>query len=142
MFHMDGPKCNGDESCPPGMHYYFDYATETESEAATVENLMNSVTCRMKRSPMFTSTGAFFGLSNYVTIIGSNNKQKVSTQANQRDFLQKRIDACSKSALTDSYNPAIPKTGDVNFLYVDFWSLGDVVEVVQSHNRALGTRGD
>ncbi len=61
----------------------------------------------------------------------SNNRlglpsRDVAEVINMKDFLQTRLDACTEMIGRRT-----------NLLAVDFWSIGDVVEVVNSNNAAL-----
>lgn len=61
----------------------------------------------------------------------SNNRvglpsRDVAEVVNMKDFLQNRLDGCTEIIGRRT-----------NLLAVDFWSIGDVVEVVNSNNAAL-----
>lgn len=145
MFHYNGPNTCNDETleyggCPYGLNYYFDYAVETEFEFTTVANIEDTAnSCKIQRGA-FRSTGAFFGVNNFLTVLSNTERKEASLILNQKDFAYKRIADCKESAEIDPYNPSNPKQGDVNFLFVDYWSFGDIIEVVQTHNEHLGWR--
>lgn len=123
LFHLNGPDCT-DGSCPNGFHYWFDYAAETDFEFTTASDFADtSTSCKVTRGSG--STREFFGVNSFVTPPTESEAETI----NSSDFLGARLQACSDA------------TGlDVNLMYVDFWNVGDLPEVVQTHNKALGQR--
>lgn len=69
-------------------------------------------------------TKAFFGVNTFLQVPFSLSAYKT---INSEDFLDDRIDACS------SLNSGL----DVNFIIVDFWHVGDLLQVVQTRNANL-----
>jgi hypothetical protein len=110
--------------CPIGFHYWFDYAAETEFEFTTASDVADTTnSCKITRGA--SSSLDFFAVTSFVTPPSENEAATI----NSRDFLEERMQACSES------------TGlDVNIMYVDFWHDGDLPEVVQTYNKALGQR--
>lgn len=123
LFHLNGPDCS-DGSCPGGFHYWFDYAAETEFEFATASEVADTTnSCKVTRGA--SSSLDFFAVNSFATPASRDE----SAIINARDFLEGHMQACSDSAGLD-----------VNVMYVDFWHDGDLPEVVQTHNKALGQR--
>jgi len=128
LYHYNGPTCDNDDevssSCPLGLHYYFDYVAETEFSFDSVADLQETESsCRITRG----STGkhrAFLGVNNFIKLPSLNK----APELNSFDFLSQRVQDCV----------AHNKGWAVSFLYVDFWSVGNVLEYVQEYNRELG----
>ena len=141
VFHLNGPTCReGESSCPDGLHYYFEYFQETEFQFETVDELLDvEQSCLVTRGAE-ASTGVFFAVNNFVTpqsaaaFLGESSPEVVARTVNARDFASERIQNCATFIAEGAYRGE----DDVNILYVDFWSVGDIVEVVQEHNRNLG----
>ena len=123
MFHYNGPTCPTANSCPPGLHYYFDYAMETKWEFATVSDILaTSNSCAFRGNPGV-SGKTFFGVNNFVT----SPDQAAARTLNSYDFAKTRIEECS----------AIHGNLDVNMIFADFWSEGELPKLAQDHNTAL-----
>ena len=125
LFHLNGPTSCANGACPDGFHYWFDFAAETEFEfldSSDFDNVARS--CEITRGGG--STRQFFAVTSFVT----PPRQSQSELINTREFLEARIDACSAA------NGGL----DVNLMYIDFWSIGDLPEVVQMRNKALVER--
>jgi len=139
-FHFNGPDCNQDGACPDGMHYYFRYFQETNWDFASIDALANTQeSCPVTRGAT-TSTGAFYGVNDMVTLkdaaaVDLDLLVEKATATNSYDFAKNRIQDCQQVLEAGTYFG----DDDVNVIYVDFWSLGDIVQVVQEHNRDLGT---
>lgn len=122
LFHLNGPTSCANGACPDGFHYWFDYAAETAFDfASTFELEATTTSCQVTRGAG--STKDFLAVTSFVT----PPDQDAAEVINARSFLESRIQACSQ------HNGGL----DVNLLYVDFWSVGDLPEVVQNHNKAL-----
>ena len=96
---------------------------ETESEFDAVEDLLD-----VANSCQVTSGGdgehkAFLGVNNFLKLPSRNNTPSL----NALEFLKPRVAACS----------AVNENTAVSFLYVDFWSIGKVLEYVNTHNMGL-----
>lgn len=105
------------------MHWYWRYASNTQFELSTLEDVADSAnSCTFQRTPGIYSK-TFFGLNNFVSI----PSQSTASVMNEYDYIANRIQTCS--ALNDDL--------DVNFVYVDFWSEGDLPRLVQDRNRAM-----
>lgn len=125
LFHLNGPNSCADGACPDGFHYWFDFAAETAFDFATVDELDDSSTsCEITRGAG--SSMDFFAVTSFLTPPSESESVAINAQA----ALESRIQACSQ------YNGGL----DVNVLYVDFWNIGDLPQVVQEHNKALAAR--
>jgi hypothetical protein len=102
------------------------YGFETNWDLSTVKDIQDyNKSCAVKTG--IASRPHTFMLNNHF----SNSRiglpsRAISEEINQKDFLQARLDACTEIVGRRT-----------NFLAVDFWSLGDVVEVVNNNNAAL-----
>jgi hypothetical protein len=126
VFHFRGPSCDEPGSCPPGLHWYNRYAIDTQwnlNSLAAVANSANS--CTFTRTPGAASK-TFFGLNNFISIPTQSDAQTM----NEYNYISDRIETCS--ALNDDL--------EVNFVYVDFWSEGDLPRLVQERNAAMALR--
>ena len=124
ILQHDGGSCQKGQ-CPEGVLDTYVYAGETPFDAKLIGGLMNLTdTCRVSRGDhrnSFFISNHFgndeYGLPSYSTAVEANTVQN----------LQIRLDAC---------NQMVGRR--VNFLVVDFWSVGNVLDVVNSYNMALG----
>lgn len=143
VFHLNGPDCQIDEEgegslCPDGMHYYFEYFQETEFEFDSVDALKDVGTSCLVTRGATSSTGVFFAVNNFVTSSTadafSTDVEATAAEVNALDFANRRIKKCAALIQEGPYRGE----GDVNVMYVDYWSIGDIVQVVQEHNQNLG----
>ena len=127
MFHYNGPSCTSTEPCPDGLHYWFDYAAETQYAFTSVSDIEDTaLSCQITRGTNETRK-IFFGVNMFVT----PPSQSAARTLNTMSFAGNHIKKCSQ--LNDN--------DDVNLLFVDFWSEGMLLpELVQEHNKALGSR--
>jgi hypothetical protein len=119
FFHYNGQTCQ-EVACPSGFHDWFVYAAETEfsfSEVAKVRDTANS--CAITRG---SSTAAFFGVNMFVT----PPSRTAASELNTLESTRTHMNACS------SLNAGL----DANVLYVDFWDVGSLPELVQIENEA------
>lgn len=126
MFQHDGPDCDAGE-CPTGFHNTYTYMFETPFNSSGFEGLMDfNATCVRSRGKYLTS--ASFMISNHFgeePPLGLPD-QSIAEQANLAENIRNRTDAC-----TEMLNRS------TNLLVVDFWSVGDTLEVVQEYNSLL-----
>ena len=128
MFHFNGPTCRAEGSCPRGLHYYFDFVAETEFSFTSVDDLLEiGTSCRVTRGGSGQHR-AFLGVNNFLSI---PSKAKTPT-INALEFVRPRVEACA----------AANDNRAVSFLYVDFWSIGDVLEYSRMHNSGLGANAN
>lgn len=67
----------------------------------------------------------FFAVNNFVTNILPS--KTAAAMVNKQDFLLKHIDACAEM-----------NNMTVNVVFIDFWNIGNLVQVAQEYNTALG----
>ena len=110
------------------MHYYLDYATNNDWQAETLAELRDTaVSCPFTRTPANAIQKTFFGMNNFVTPSTAPPPKSAADTSNSYEFIKDRIATCTE--LNNGQNP--------NFVLVDFWSKGDLVQVTQEHNAAL-----
>lgn len=108
---------------------------ESDFELASIQAILDSKTSCVVTRGASSSNGAFYAVNNFITTgtYGTDVPKKASMTANSYDFARNRIQACQSLA-----QPGLPGNTDVNFLFVDYWSFGDIVQVVQEYNKDLG----
>jgi hypothetical protein len=122
LFHYNGANCDADD-CPVGMNYYWDHAVDTQYSFRNLEELEDSTSsCNIIRGAD-RGSNHFFAVNSFVT----PSSQSTSETINSRDFANRRIDTCSR----------VNRNRTVTTYYVDFWSLGEVPQMVQARNAAL-----
>lgn len=125
VFQHNGPNCDEGE-CPEGVQGFWRYGFETNWDVSTANDLEDyQLSCAIITG--LASRENTFMLNNHF----SNNRvglpsRDVAEVVNMKDFLQNRLDGCTEIIGRRT-----------NLLSVDFWSIGDVVEVVNSNNAAL-----
>lgn len=125
IFQHDGGNCDIEGLCPRGVLSTYTYAFETTYRSRGVDALLNVTnTCLITRGD---HRNAFF-ISNHFAV----NRLKfpdyeIAEVVNSIQNLHMRLDACQE---------IVGKR--VNLLAVDFWSVGDVLEVVTSYNEGIG----
>lgn len=125
LFHYNGANCDADD-CPVGMNYYWDHAVDTKYSFRSLEEIsVTSTSCVIGRGAD-RGSNHFFAVNSFVAV----DKISTSVTINSKNFANRRIDDCS------SVNENLP----VTTYYVDFWSLGDVPQMVQARNAALVQR--
>jgi hypothetical protein len=122
FFIYNGAETCANTECPIGFHDWFRYAAETEFQFATVDAIKNNPvgSCTITRGGG--GTRDFFGVNVFVEIADP----EASAQLNEGSFLQQHLETCSTQNSKNS-----------NLVFVDFWSEGDVLAVVQAYNEAL-----
>ncbi|VEU36252.1 unnamed protein product [Pseudo-nitzschia multistriata] len=136
MFHKNGPNCNEDPgACPNQLLYYKDYVSDnTDREfrlPSEIEDRESS--CALQRPDNY-NENTLVGLSNYVSpanfkLYGKVNAKRHAEQLNQYYAIKDYVDTCSDIQGTD-----------INFVYNDWWGIGELIRLTQDHNsaRALG----
>jgi hypothetical protein len=129
LFYINGPNGNGIH--PSGIHYFYDYAMETEYSYATVDELRTNILngCAIHRGA--TSTRDWLMMNAFVT---ANSppfgqvapSQDAAEEINTIEFCQDLLTECE--SVHDK---------QVNIISVDFWKSGNLPELVQLHNSAL-----
>lgn len=124
LFHSQGPTC-ANITCPPGMHHWGEYGRETDEVNQDRDVDAMSEQCHLNgEHPLVKESRQFHGLNHYVPT--ENRNQVASKKLNSYGFLSTRIESCAKK------HPKIA----FNFVSVDHFSVGDVVEFVQRQNKA------
>ena len=125
LFQHSGPDCITNPTlCVSSIQTFHDFALETKyafNSVAEVEDENNS--CVGDRGT--TGTKEFYSVNNFVanSLLTTPSKEG-SEVVNEKSFLKKRLAECKT------------KTGfKANFINVDFWHLGDVIEVTQEENK-------
>jgi hypothetical protein len=112
--------------CPYGFHPWFMHAAETEFSFRTVQDIQEiPKSCRITRGGS-SGRNEFFGINLFITPARFVPTWK---RINRYSFIQSHIDQCL------SYNQ---KTF-VNVIFVNYWGVGDVLDVVYDMNAALST---
>lgn len=121
FFHHEGPTDCSNGKCPPGFHYWFQYASETQFSFDSVGDLKNyGRSCAITRGG---SAVDFFAVNAFTTPASELDARTI----NQYAFLNNHVDTCSN----------INGGRMVNFVSQDYWSIGDGPKVVQDKNKAL-----
>mmetsp|Transcript_825 Transcript_825/g.1962 ORF Transcript_825/g.1962 Transcript_825/m.1962 type:complete len:413 (+) Transcript_825:58-1296(+) len=127
FFHYNGINCR-DTPCPPGMHFWYEYAAETEFSFSSVDALRDPVaSCTVTRGGNLEREPAsrtFFSINNFVT----SPSQSAAEVVNEYEFAKNKMAECKTQ-----YNNL-----DANSILVDFWQSGDMVQLQQDTNEARG----
>ena len=139
FFHYNGESCtklditsNNDTTttvinypCPYGFHPWFLYAAETEFDFRLVKDVQDTPrACRITRGS--SGFNHFFGINIFITPARFVPTLK---QVNRYTFIKSHVDECL------SYN----NKSFVNVILVNYWGVGDVIDVVSDMNAALPT---
>jgi len=122
FFHYNGEEACFVMDCPPGFHDWFTFAAETNFSFQEVSDIEDdpSGACAITRGE--NGLRNFFG----VNIFLEQPDPEASTILNSRSFMENHLTTCG------AQNNQPP-----NLALVDFWSLGDVVPVVNDFNANL-----
>ena len=124
VFYHNGPDCSDSSSseCHPKIHEFFDYAHETEWAFDSKSDLNNySSSCPATRGNYGTKN--FYSVNHFLTEWYGPTPLQAS-ETNSEEFLENRIVGCKQ------------QTGEAaNFMNIDFWHTGDLLEVTQSENK-------
>jgi hypothetical protein len=122
LFFVYGGSEDCNRRCPAGFHDWYTYAAETESSFTSVGDIKDDPTGACEIALGEKGTRDFFGINVFIDFPSFESSAELNTES----FLIERLETCS------SQNGLDP-----NLLSVDFWSEGDVLEVVYAHNEAL-----
>ena len=125
MFHYNGPDCKTEGVCPDGLHYYYDYASDTDWDNDSVASIQDTANSCLLRSNGGANTDIFVGVNNFII----PPSEDASGTLNSYSEANNLIDTCSAVIGTD-----------VNFIIADFWSDGDLPRVTQEHNLARASQ--
>lgn len=117
LFHYAGDSCST-VTCPSGFHEWFYYAAETKFENPSVDD----VSCTVERGS--NGQGYFYAINDFVS--DPLPSKSAAETLNAKTYLENLIQSCSKI-----------ESRDVNLVLIDFWEMGDLVEVTQRHNLNL-----
>jgi hypothetical protein len=124
IFHYNGPTTCAANDCPLGFHYWFEYAGETEYSFRSVSDVLSTIdSCEVTRG---SAQFPFFAINSFVTPPSRTD----AIALNSLSFAKTRLETCS--SLNDS--------ADVNLIFADFWSEGDLAKLAQERNAALVSR--
>lgn len=121
VFYFNGGECSSEDSCPPGFHYFYNYAAETQFESGSIDDLKDyEYSCEITRGPKEDAVpAAFFVVNNFVTPPDPD----AAVITNSKAFLSDRLTNCA------NINRMRP-----NFVYLDFWSEGVSSQLAQFAN--------
>lgn len=128
LFKHGGTSCLNDVSgdCVSKIEEFHAFAVETKYQfknVAEVENENNS--CVENRGSG--GTKEFYAINNFVENLIAAPSEAGSKTVNEKVFLTNRLAECETTTSLKA-----------NFIAVDFWHLGDVIEVVQEENKLRG----
>lgn len=128
VFQHGGPDCSQDYMCHRKIHNTFQYMIETPSNLTSTDDLLDfDKSCTLHQG----SAQADFLISNhYVNGASGTADADSASIVNTQETIVQRLDAC-KARL--GRGPSL--------FVVDFWSTGDVLQVVQEHNEQLARLG-
>jgi len=126
VFQHNGGNCDEEGGCPVGVSNLFRFGFETNWDTQGSDELMDfDFSCPIKTGkPSRPNT---FMLNNHFT----NNRiglpsRGIAEEVNTAEALQSKLDACTRIVGRRT-----------NLLAVDFWSIGDTVQVVNNNNAKL-----
>jgi hypothetical protein len=112
-------KTTAQSVCPEGFHDWFHFAVENQFEYKSIDELKNSAyACEITRGDNRVTPD--FVLYNVFTTIPSDTNAAIT---NTKEFLQNFISNCTT---VNKLKPSV--------VLVDYWNLGDVLDVVQQYN--------
>lgn len=119
IFHHEAGDCSTG-NCPQGFHYYFQYSVETPFNFQNESELQDHTkSCVLDRG--ISGTKDFYNVNNFVTKVLPS--EEITKTVNLKAFLEEHLFQCM----------IIAEMG-INLATVDFWSIGDLLEVVQEYN--------
>lgn len=122
FFYSRGPEGNPPSGNPPGIHFFFDFASQTKFSHTGVSGLEQDA-CDIFRAG---TEQDFFLLNNFVLENSIAPSKAAAGTINNVSFVDPLIERCEAS------------TGQsVNFVSVDFWKTGNIPEMVHLRNTAL-----
>lgn len=121
-FQHNGPDCPNSAGCTPKIYDFFDYTMGTTWAYDNVSQVESSNSCTIRRGR---NGGAdFYSVNNFVTGFFGPSSSAAET-INEKEFLKTRIQTCKNVMKSDP-----------NFINVDYWQKGDLVEVAMEENIA------
>lgn len=124
IFHYNGVDSENDNHLP-GFHSWPRNAGETRKTFRSLADFETSTSCEVTRG---SNNHTFFAINTFI----SPPSQLGSEKLNALSFAKNRLAHCS--SLNDF--------ADVNVIFADFWSEGELPQLAQEHNAALASRRD
>lgn len=122
FFHYNGETCSKGVDCPSGFQPWFLYAAETQFSFATVRDVQETAAaCAVTRGG--SGTRDFLGVNDFVT----PPRKLAALRTNRAAFVRAHVTACRQ----------VNQGRQVNLILVNYWGLGDLLEVVREMNAAL-----
>mmetsp|Transcript_22982 Transcript_22982/g.33925 ORF Transcript_22982/g.33925 Transcript_22982/m.33925 type:complete len:379 (+) Transcript_22982:267-1403(+) len=124
FFQYYGKECDDETTCR-GIHKFFDHGVETPFEFNSADDIMDyQDSCMEDRGS--DGSKAFFGINHFTKLPSSRKAEQLGTT----DQLHSRIDNCS----------AQNRDRPISFVYVDFWTRGNLPQVTQERNIQISRR--
>jgi len=108
--------------CPDGFHEFYDFVAVTDNEVVSVEGIAGNIRRSCRVADGRDETEDFYALNHFVV----PGNASASAQLNSRSMLESRISTCTEET-----------ENDVNFVLVDFWNSGDLLQVAGEYNSML-----
>ena len=127
LFQHNGQNCITNPTlCVSSIQTFHDFALETKYAFKSVAEVEDeSYSCVEDRG--ISGTQEFYAVNNFIANFLLAPSKEGSEVVNEKSFLTKRLAGCEA------------ETGlKPNFINVDFWNLGDVIEVTQEENKLRG----
>eukprot|EP00592_Proboscia_alata_P016742 CAMPEP_0194395364 /NCGR_PEP_ID=MMETSP0174-20130528/124381_1 /TAXON_ID=216777 /ORGANISM="Proboscia alata, Strain PI-D3" /LENGTH=263 /DNA_ID=CAMNT_0039191289 /DNA_START=501 /DNA_END=1292 /DNA_ORIENTATION=- len=124
-FQHNGPSCKNEYliGCPSQIHYWWDYTIATRFDFASVDDILDfPKSCLIHYGKG--GSKSFFNLNHFITDLIPN--QSAAVAINTEEVIKTRVSVCSE--LNDGIS--------LNFLTVDFWNSGNILNVVDGYNEA------
>eukprot|EP00592_Proboscia_alata_P005017 CAMPEP_0194372840 /NCGR_PEP_ID=MMETSP0174-20130528/21235_1 /TAXON_ID=216777 /ORGANISM="Proboscia alata, Strain PI-D3" /LENGTH=266 /DNA_ID=CAMNT_0039151577 /DNA_START=746 /DNA_END=1546 /DNA_ORIENTATION=+ len=124
-FQHNGPSCNNayTEACPTQIHRWWDHIIATPFAFSSVNDILDfPKSCLLYIEEE--SSRSFLNLNHFIA--NSIPDQRNAIVINTEEIIKNRVSACSE--MNDRIN--------VNFITVDFWNSGDVLDIVNAYNKA------
>jgi hypothetical protein len=135
IFQHNGPKCQDpeegvfdfdtmDDACHSRILDLYYWTVETEFDFDSVEEIEDSASSCIGTRGWNMTNGGFYSVNNFVSPFYGPSKSS-SSKINKKEFLLDRIADCQ----------AVGKK-EPNFINIDYWQEGDLVEVTHEINKA------
>ena len=143
LFQHEGPKCmetaenemtaafsTTNEDCHERIMDFFHWTVETEFDFNNVKEIENIHSSCIGTRGWNMTIGGFYAVNNFVSPFYGPSKSS-SIKLNDREFLFDRIADCT-----------VVGEKEPNFVNIDYWQEGDLVEVTHEVNRARAVNGE
>ncbi|KAL3933826.1 MAG: hypothetical protein SGBAC_010234 [Bacillariaceae sp.] len=122
FFYTSGPNGNPPLGNPNGIHFFFDYASQTLFSHSAVESL-EAAPCSIFRSG---AQEDFYLFNDFILANGIAPSKTAAETINTATFVEPILQQCEAA-----FNHP------VNFVSVDFWKEGDLPDFIATHNAGL-----